>query len=120
VETLVVDNYDSFTFNIVQYLEELGARVTVVRNDAMTARELAALRPRRGSQDSCPVATGRSRSSTLPRSSSSWRLLRGDEKVELLKLPQAAAALRAPAAHHRVHLDFHQHRGVDERRHAKH
>lgn len=47
VETLVVDNYDSFTFNIVQYLEELGARVTVVRNDAMTARELAALRPRR-------------------------------------------------------------------------
>ena len=33
---LVIDNYDSFTFNLVQYLAQLGADVTVVRNDAVT------------------------------------------------------------------------------------
>src|SRR6056297_3306326 len=33
---LVVDNYDSFVFNLVQYLEQLGADVTVVRNDEVT------------------------------------------------------------------------------------
>jgi Anthranilate/para-aminobenzoate synthases component II len=32
----VVDNYDSFVFNLVQYLEQLGADVTVVRNDDVT------------------------------------------------------------------------------------
>ena len=37
---LMVDNYDSFTFNIVQYLGELGARVTVVRNDEVGVDEL--------------------------------------------------------------------------------
>ena len=37
---LMVDNYDSFTFNIVQYLGELGADVTVVRNDEVTVDEL--------------------------------------------------------------------------------
>jgi anthranilate synthase component 2 len=40
---LVVDNYDSFTFNLVHYLEELGADVQVIRNDAMTADEAIAL-----------------------------------------------------------------------------
>ncbi|MBX3611849.1 MAG: aminodeoxychorismate/anthranilate synthase component II [Hydrogenophaga sp.] len=38
----MVDNYDSFTFNIVQYLGELGAEVTVVRNDEITVDELQA------------------------------------------------------------------------------
>lgn len=38
---LMVDNYDSFTFNIVQYLGELGAEVTVVRNDEVTVDEVA-------------------------------------------------------------------------------
>ena len=33
---LVIDNYDSFTYNLVQYLGELGADVQVVRNDAVT------------------------------------------------------------------------------------
>lgn len=37
---LVVDNYDSFTWNIVQYLGELGAEVTVVRNDELSVEEL--------------------------------------------------------------------------------
>jgi len=42
---LVVDNYDSFTFNLVQYLGELGARVQVVRNDAITIEGIRALGP---------------------------------------------------------------------------
>jgi anthranilate synthase/aminodeoxychorismate synthase-like glutamine amidotransferase len=42
---VLIDNYDSFTFNLVQYVRELGAAVTVVRNDAAGAGELAALEP---------------------------------------------------------------------------
>jgi len=38
---LVVDNYDSFVFNLVQYLAQLGAECTVVRNDAVTAEDAA-------------------------------------------------------------------------------
>ncbi len=44
---LVLDNYDSFTYNLVQYLGELGAEVTVMRNDAGTVASIAALRPDR-------------------------------------------------------------------------
>ena len=44
---LLVDNYDSFTFNLYQYLGELGADVKVVRNDAMSVDEALALRPER-------------------------------------------------------------------------
>ena len=44
---LLVDNYDSFTFNLYQYLGELGAEVKVVRNDAMSASDALALRPDR-------------------------------------------------------------------------
>jgi len=40
IKVLVIDNYDSFTFNLVQYLGELGAEPEVVRNDAATADEL--------------------------------------------------------------------------------
>ena len=40
---LVIDNYDSFTYNLVQYLGELGADVRVVRNDAATVDEVAAM-----------------------------------------------------------------------------
>jgi anthranilate synthase component 2 len=39
---LVIDNYDSFTWNLVHYLMDLGAEVQVVRNDALTAREAIA------------------------------------------------------------------------------
>ncbi|MGI9302675.1 MAG: anthranilate synthase component II [Gammaproteobacteria bacterium] len=42
---LMIDNYDSFTYNLVQYLGELGAQVEVVRNDAITVDEIAAMRP---------------------------------------------------------------------------
>lgn len=40
---LIIDNYDSFTWNIVQYLQELGQEVEVVRNDALTVAQLMAL-----------------------------------------------------------------------------
>ncbi|WP_313252960.1 aminodeoxychorismate/anthranilate synthase component II [Stenotrophomonas sp.] len=42
---LMIDNYDSFTFNLVQYLQMLGAEVKVVRNDAMSVEQIAALKP---------------------------------------------------------------------------
>jgi anthranilate synthase/aminodeoxychorismate synthase-like glutamine amidotransferase len=42
VKVLMVDNYDSFTYNLVQYLGELGAELEVVRNDAATVDELLA------------------------------------------------------------------------------
>jgi anthranilate synthase/aminodeoxychorismate synthase-like glutamine amidotransferase len=42
---LVLDNYDSFTYNLVQYLGELGARMRVARNDALSADDVEALAP---------------------------------------------------------------------------
>ncbi len=44
---LMIDNYDSFTFNLVQYLGELGARVQVVRNDETSLQDIAARAPER-------------------------------------------------------------------------
>ncbi len=43
VKVVMIDNYDSFTYNLVQYFGELGADVTVVRNDQITVDEIAAL-----------------------------------------------------------------------------
>lgn len=48
MKLLMVDNYDSFTYNIVQYFGELGADVTVVRNDETTVAEVEALMAREG------------------------------------------------------------------------
>ncbi len=42
---LVIDNYDSFTYNLVHYLQELGAAVEVARNDALTVDQALAMRP---------------------------------------------------------------------------
>lgn len=42
---LMIDNYDSFTYNLVQYFGELGQEVKVVRNDAMTVAQIEALNP---------------------------------------------------------------------------
>ena len=44
---LMIDNYDSFTFNLVQYLAELGAKVKVVRNDQVTIDEIESYSPER-------------------------------------------------------------------------
>jgi anthranilate synthase/aminodeoxychorismate synthase-like glutamine amidotransferase len=43
---LLIDNYDSFTFNLFQYLGELGAEIRVVRNDALTVSDILSLAPR--------------------------------------------------------------------------
>ena len=45
VMILMIDNYDSFTYNLVQYLGELGAEVKTVRNDAITTKEIRTLDP---------------------------------------------------------------------------
>ena len=52
----VLDNYDSFTFNLVQLLGRLGAEVTVARNDEVTVAEVAAMRP-----DAIVISPGPSR-----------------------------------------------------------
>jgi anthranilate synthase/aminodeoxychorismate synthase-like glutamine amidotransferase len=53
VKTLVIDNYDSFTYNLVQYLGELGAEVQAVRNDRETVEELLSR-----SYERCVVSPG--------------------------------------------------------------
>ncbi|HIE68998.1 MAG TPA: anthranilate/aminodeoxychorismate synthase component II, partial [Planctomycetes bacterium] len=47
VKLLMIDNYDSFTYNVVQYLAELGADVQVYRNDEITIEQIEALNPER-------------------------------------------------------------------------
>jgi hypothetical protein len=47
IKLLMIDNYDSFTYNIVQYFGELGAQVEVFRNDEISIEEIAARRTRR-------------------------------------------------------------------------
>ena len=42
---LMIDNYDSFTYNIVQYCQELGANLKVIRNDELTVKEIKELNP---------------------------------------------------------------------------
>lgn len=42
---VMIDNYDSFTYNLVQYLRELGEELKVVRNDAITIEQLASIQP---------------------------------------------------------------------------
>jgi anthranilate synthase/aminodeoxychorismate synthase-like glutamine amidotransferase len=53
MKVLVLDNYDSFTYNLVQYLGELGAHVQAVRNDCATVEELLA-----GGYERCVVSPG--------------------------------------------------------------
>jgi len=47
MKIIVIDNYDSFTYNVVQYLAELGADVKVVRNDEITLDDIDRLQPER-------------------------------------------------------------------------
>ena len=44
---LMIDNYDSFTYNLVQYLSELGARVSVYRNDKITVERIRRIKPQK-------------------------------------------------------------------------
>ena len=57
MKLLMIDNYDSFTYNIVQYLGELGAEVTVVRNDEITLAEIE-VRLQAGQLDRLMVSPG--------------------------------------------------------------
>ena len=63
IKLLMVDNYDSFTFNIVQYLGELGAEVEVHRNDEITLEGIAARAPvdNRHLAEELPCVDGRQR-----------------------------------------------------------
>ena len=57
---LVIDNYDSFTYNLVQYLGELGAEMQVHRNDQLTVQQIRRLKPERIVLSSRPVYAERS------------------------------------------------------------
>jgi len=70
---LLVDNYDSFTFNLFQYLGELGSEVRVVRNDALSVEDALALRPDRivispgpGTPDEAGISIELIRHATVP------------------------------------------------------
>ncbi len=73
---VVLDNYDSFTFNLVQYLGELGAEVEVVRNDALSARSLA-----RRPMDGLLVSPGPGRPEDAGISPEAIRLLDGKRPI---------------------------------------
>ena len=45
MKILMIDNYDSFTYNVVQYLQELGAEVDIYRNDAILPKQIEAIQP---------------------------------------------------------------------------
>ena len=47
MRVLILDNYDSFTYNLAQYIGELGAEPVVYRNDVMNAKDALALKPDR-------------------------------------------------------------------------
>ena len=75
---LMIDNYDSFTYNLVQYFGELGEEVKVFRNDEITVDAIAALRPARivVSPGPCSPWSSRRNSQPSPTSKNSWRLKR--------------------------------------------
>ncbi len=74
---LMIDNYDSFTYNLVQYFGELGAQVEVFRNDEITIEGVAARKPERlvispGPAPPPRPASRSRRSATSPASCRSW------------------------------------------------
>ncbi len=79
----VIDNYDSFTYNLVQYLKMLGAEVRVVRNDAVTVEEVRGWNPR-GIVISPGPCRPEDAGISIPSWVSAWgirRLLRHSEEV---------------------------------------
>jgi len=68
---LMIDNYDSFTYNLVQYLGELGEDVKVYRNDEITLEEVGKLKPAHIVISPGPCTPGRS-SVEAARSNASW------------------------------------------------
>ena len=62
---LMIDNYDSFTYNLYQYLAELGADVVTVRNDKITLEDIEAMAPQGIIMCTGPRWTGRGRFGTV-------------------------------------------------------
>ena len=58
---LMVDNYDSFTYNLVQYMGELGAEIRVERNDQISLQEIEVLKPQKIVISPGPVHSRQSR-----------------------------------------------------------
>jgi anthranilate/para-aminobenzoate synthase component II len=77
---LMIDNYDSFTFNLVQYFGELGEDVRVIRNDEMTLAALRALRP-----SAIVISPGPASAGMTCRSHAASGSLRGSQARTLLR-----------------------------------
>ena len=92
---LMIDNYDSFTYNLVQYLEELGQRVLVFRNDALTIKDIKKLNP-----DRIVISPGPGRPEDA-RSTPVWlsrRCARSADTVRMRLVTNAPTATRMTAA----------------------
>ncbi|GIW01168.1 aminodeoxychorismate/anthranilate synthase component II [Roseiflexus sp.] len=112
---LLLDNYDSFTYNLYQYLSELGAQVTVKRNDELTVGEVAALAPEKivispgpctPNEAGISVALIRELGATIP-------LLGVCLGHQAIGAAYGGAVVRAPKAMHgKVSLIHHNEQGV--------
>ena len=94
----VLDNYDSFTYNLVQYLGELGAEVEVYRNDELTVEQVEALNPERIllSPGPCTPQRGRhSGSAHSPHGRESRRFSASASAIRPSARPSAASVVRA-------------------------
>ena len=97
---LVIDNYDSFTYNLVQYLGELGADVVVRRNDEITVDEIGALEPDGHRAVARPVHAVRRRESRSTRSDAGARPSRPSASASAIRRSarRTAASSSAPSA----------------------
>ena len=93
----MIDNYDSFTYNLVQYLGELGADVEVRRNDAITLDEIAALTARRHRRLARARARRRRRVSRCRRSSASRARSRSSASASATRRSAPRSAARSCA-----------------------
>ena len=69
---LVIDNYDSFTYNLVQYLGELGAEVRVMRNDLFSLEDVVRAKPAYEYEESRAKARGVVRAIELAAGQEAW------------------------------------------------
>ena len=100
---VVIDNYDSFTYNLVQYLGELGASVTVMRNDAVTVEAMAP-RPARSHRHFSGAGPPRGGRRDDGGDSTAWAARRRSSAsvwgIRRSARSSAASVVRAPAPMH--------------------
>jgi anthranilate/para-aminobenzoate synthase component II len=89
---LMIDNYDSFTYNLVQYLGELGADVCVYRNDKITLKEIESLQP-----EKIVISPGPCTPAESPYSGCAWGI---KVSVRLLGVGLSMRAKSCMARHH--------------------